>query len=130
IRWSEGVTIRISSGFAANAAKAIAAAVLRGTASTIISCDTGARSSFARSIFLTDPTSMTCWQTFWFRSIVNAKSDLLINIVSYCFGFDFRDKGHNLDPTPPERITLIVLSINISLLVVIRGGNAAQSTSP
>src|SRR5690606_28482687 len=108
MRWSEGVATSTSSGSTVKAANAIAAAVFRGVASCTIRWGISFNSALAKSIFCVEPTNKTSSHTFWFRSIVNPNKDFPLKNGKYCLGLDLRDKGHKRDPTPPERITLII----------------------
>lgn len=52
-------------------------------------------------------------QTEAFRFKVNSNNDLPSNRLRYCFGSALVDKGQRRVPEPPERITLIIISVKI-----------------
>src|SRR5690606_13495583 len=108
---SEGDTISMSSAALANAAKAIAAAVFRGTASTMICTLSWGKYCFAKSTFCTLPTIIQRGAIFLLRCTASSNKDLPSNIGIYCLGLDFLDKGHKREPTPPDNTTLTIFPI-------------------
>src|SRR5690606_3567831 len=118
IRWSEGDTIKMSSGPLAKAANAIAAAVLRGTASTMVKLSSSGKYPLARSTFCTLPTMILRKAIFLLRCTVSSKSDFPSKIGIYCLGRALRDNGHNLDPIPPDNTTLTIFPIKFISFII------------
>src|SRR5690606_21063735 len=87
----------------------MAAAVFRGAASAMISLLNVREHGSARSLFCIDATKVTLDTSGWFRSTVSSNRLLPSKIGKYCFGFAILESGHNLDPTPPDNNTLIIL---------------------
>src|SRR5690606_15440913 len=55
------------------------------------------------------PTTITRSHMAWFRFTVNSNNDFPSNKGRYCLGLDLRDKGQSLLPTPPDKITFMIL---------------------
>ncbi len=110
IWWSEGQNSSRSSGFAAKAAMAMAAAVLRATGSskTVPGTLAACMASDTRKRWSSDATQITRWLSSATRSSVSCSRLLPSMSGTNCLGNSLRLSGQSRVPEPPHRTTGVI----------------------
>ncbi len=108
--WSEGQKSNRSSGLAANAAMAMAAAVLRATGSskTVPGTLAACRASATRKRWSSDATQITLLLSRVTRSSVSCSRLLPSMSGTNCLGNILRLSGQSRVPEPPQRTTGVI----------------------